>query len=104
MSFGEVHEGEYVRLRFIEERRELWELRTELIGDGAPLLARGAGGLLREDGVDERQHHLPLAFAGVRQCVANEVHATPLPSGLEHLCDRRFESQMRVGDHQLYPA
>jgi hypothetical protein len=41
MCFREAHEREHVRLGFVEHVGELWEAFSELISDGAPLIARG---------------------------------------------------------------
>jgi hypothetical protein len=46
-------EGQYVGLCFIHECGELRHLGTQLIGDLAPLLARGLGIVLNEGGADE---------------------------------------------------
>jgi hypothetical protein len=54
------------------------------------LLAGGDSGILRERRVYEREHHLPLALAGVSEGIAHEGHAATLPRGLENLRDRGF--------------
>ena len=64
MRLREVREGEHVRFGFVHHRREFGELLTQLIGDDAPLRARGLRRLLREHRVDQRENHLPLPFAG----------------------------------------
>jgi len=40
MSFRKAQEGQHVRLRFIHQTGKLWEFRTHLIGDCAPLRDR----------------------------------------------------------------
>jgi hypothetical protein len=51
--FREGHEGEHIGLCFIHEGREFRHLRTQLIGDLAPLLAGGLGIVLNKGGADE---------------------------------------------------
>ena len=85
VGLGEAHEREHVGLGLVHEHGELGELRSQLIGDGAPLRVAGLVGFLGEDGVDHREHHLPLTLAGMRQGVAQEVHAAALPGALSTL-------------------
>jgi hypothetical protein len=66
-----------------------------------------AGGLVRilcEGGIDHREHHLPLAFPSVRQCVSQEVHSAPLPRGFQHFRHCRLYTNMSVRDDQLHTA
>src|SRR6185312_8258695 len=102
MRLREGHEGEHVGLGVIHQRCELGELGSELIGDDAPLLDRRFVRVLREHGVDQREHHLPLTLAGVRERRAQKMHAAALPGGLEDLGDGGLDAQVRIGDHELH--
>jgi hypothetical protein len=93
-----------VELCVFEHSGELRKLRSALFGNDVPLCSSSLCTFLSEDRVNQRQHHLPLALAGVGESIAHEVHAAPLPRRLENLSDRRFQSEMRIGDHQLHSA
>jgi hypothetical protein len=75
----EAHEGEDIGLRLVHERGELRHFRTELIGDLAPLLARGLGVVLNESGANEGGDHATALAAGMGEHVAHEVHSAALP-------------------------
>jgi hypothetical protein len=90
MGLWEAHERQDLGFRFIHQPGELGELRAQLIGDGTPLRDRGFLSILGKDGVDHREHHLPLTFAGVRERIADEVHAAALPGGLQNLSGSGF--------------
>lgn len=62
---GSIHQG-----------RELRQLRPELVGHAAPLLAGGFGVVLSEGRGHEGGHDPPPALAGMGQRIAHEV-----PSG-----------------------
>jgi len=47
--FREAHEGEHVGLCYVHEGGEFRHLRTQLIGDLAPLLAGGLGVVLQDE-------------------------------------------------------
>jgi hypothetical protein len=101
MLSGEVHVGEHVGRGFVHQRRELWDLGPELIGDAAPLLLGRLGVVLGEGGGDEGRDDTPAAPAGMGQNVAHEVDASALPSGGEDLRHRRLDALMSIGDDQL---
>jgi len=84
-----------------EHGRELRKLRGELIGDDVPLLSCRYHAFLREQRVDEREHHLPLTLAGVSEGIAHEMHAATLTCCLEDLRDCRLESGVQVGNDEL---
>jgi hypothetical protein len=67
---------------FIHQGGEPGELRAQLMGDVAPLPDDRFLRILGESGVDHRQNHLTLTFSGMGQCVADEVGAAALPTGL----------------------
>ncbi len=48
--------------------------------------------------------HLALTLIGVREVVTHEVHAATLSRRLEDFCDRRFKTEMRIGDDELHAA
>jgi hypothetical protein len=73
--FRESHVGEYVGLGTVEDGGELGHLRSDLVGNGAPLQAGGLWRLLGEGGGDEGQDDAATAFAGIRQHVSHEVDA-----------------------------
>src|SRR6185312_10716964 len=61
VSLRKVHEGQHFVLVPVHHRGKLGQLLAQLIGHDAALTARRVGALLREDRVDEREYHLPLA-------------------------------------------
>ena len=65
---------------------------------------RRLGGLSREDGVDQRKHHLTLALARVRKRVAHEMHSAGLRRRVKDLRDPGLQSDVRVGDDELRAA
>src|SRR5689334_24204635 len=75
MILREAHEGEDIGFRLVHERGELRHFRTQLIGDLAPLLARGLGVVLNESCANECGHHATALAAGMGEHVAHEVHA-----------------------------
>jgi hypothetical protein len=86
------------------QHSEFRELLSQLIGNRSPL---GNGSLLRvlsKHGVDQREHHLALALARMRQCIAQEMHAATLPGGFQHLRHRGLDPHVGIGDHQLHAA
>jgi len=93
MVLGEAHEREHVGLRFIHQCGELRHVGAQLIGDLAPLRARGLGVVLDEGGANEGCDHAPALATGMGQHVAHEVHATfPPPrlgKGRSRLASRR---------------
>src|SRR5271165_1856778 len=52
MLLGEAHAGEHIGLGAVHQGGQLWDTGTDLIGDAAPLLARGVGVGLGEGGGD----------------------------------------------------
>lgn len=62
-----------VGLGVIHDRGELGHLRPDLIGDGAPLYARGLR-RLGEGGGDEGGNDTAAALAGVGQHIAHEMN------------------------------
>ncbi len=104
VRFGEVHERENIVFCVIEILFELGKFLTELCSDSPPLLMRAFRRFLREYRVDHRDDHLALTLAGVGERVAHEVHAAALPRGCDYFRNRRFESQMRIGNDQLHAA
>ena len=67
MCRREVHVGENVVLGLVHEGRELRRLGPELVGDLAPLGARGPGVLLGEGGGDEGGDDAPVLATGMGQ-------------------------------------
>lgn len=53
---------------------------------------RGVGRFLREDRVDQREHHLPLPSIRAGQGVAHEVHLASLPVALSTFAAAAFSS------------
>ena len=86
------------------QRGELGQFGAQLVGDLAPLLARGLGVVLGEGGGDESGDDAAAALAGMGQGVAHEVHAAALPGGAQHFGDGRLDALVGVGDHQLDAA
>ena len=76
---GEVHIGEHVGLRLIEQAGELGQTRAHLVGNVAPLLARTRGIVLRKSGANPGGDDAFLRFAGIGKRVAHEVDAATLP-------------------------
>lgn len=87
MRFAERHVCEDLVARAFHHRCKLWPFPAQLIDDDRPLLECTFRIVLREDGVDERENNLPLAFAGERQRIAHEVNATALPRRFEYFRD-----------------
>jgi hypothetical protein len=58
--FGENHVGEHVILGLVHQLGQLTEAVAQAVGNGAPFLVGGFGGLLREGGADGGRHHRPL--------------------------------------------
>ncbi len=75
-----------------------------MICNDRPLLSRRFGAFLGEDGVDQRENDLALAFACVGERVPYEVHAAALPRRFEDFGDRRLKPEMSVGDDQFCSA
>ena len=101
---GETHVGQHVRLGVVHQGRQLGHARAQLVGDMAPLLARGLGVVLGEGGADPGRDDAALRPAGVRHGVAHEVHAAALPGGAEHLGNGGLQSLVRVRYDQLDAA
>ena len=72
--FREAHDSEYVDLGLVHECRELRHLRTQLVGDLAPLLAGGFGVVLNKGGADEGGDDTAALAAGIGEHVAHEVN------------------------------
>ena len=100
----EAHVGENVVLGLVHEGGELRRLGPELVGDLAPLGARGLGVLLGEGGGDEGGDDAPALAAGTGQQIAHEVHAASLPGGAEDTACSGLEPLVVVGDHQLHAS
>jgi hypothetical protein len=77
MIFREAHESQHIGLRFVHQGSDLRHLGTQLIGDRAPLLARGLGVVLDEGSADEGCDDATTLAAGVGEHVA-QVHAGSL--------------------------
>ena len=101
MLLGEGHVGQHVGLRVVHDGGELGDLRADLVGDRAPLHARGFRRLLGEGGGNEGRHDPPPALAGMGEHVAHEVDAATLPGGAEHLGDGGLDAFMGIGDDEL---
>jgi hypothetical protein len=71
----------------VEERCELRQLRSQLIGDFAPLRFGRVGVILGEGGADEGADHPPALPAGMGERVAHEVDAAALPAGVQDFGD-----------------
>jgi hypothetical protein len=80
--FREAHEGEHIGLCFIHEGREFRHLRTQLIGDLAPLLAGGLGIVLNKGGADEGSDDTTALATSIGEHVAHEVN----PGVVEEVC------------------
>ena len=65
-------------------RGELRHFGTQLIGDLAPLLARGLGILLNEGRANECSDDAAALATGMGKDIAHEVHAAALPRGMQH--------------------
>src|SRR3954469_5510860 len=88
----EGHVGEDVGFCLVHQGCELGDFGPELVGDAAPLRLGGLGIVLGEGGGDEGRDDAPSASSGMSERVAHEVHAAALPSGTEHLRDRRLDA------------
>lgn len=80
MYLGKVEEAQHLVFGADHHRGELRNLRLQLVGSDAPLGVLSLGGLLRKDRIDKRKDHLPLTLVGIGQGVAQEMHATALPT------------------------
>jgi len=100
----ESYECEHAGLRRVHQLGELRELATQLIGDDAPLGAGGLEVLLGEDGIERREHDLPLSLAGMSHGVSQELHFAALRGIAEDLSRRGLQSLVRVRDHQCHSA
>src|SRR6202035_4436613 len=87
-----------------QEAGQLAQLGTELVGDLAPLRASGLGIILSKGSGNEGGDDAPAALAGMGQCVAHEVDAAPLPTGIGHLGDGGLDALMSIGDNELDAA
>jgi hypothetical protein len=99
--FGEAHKGEDIGFGLVHQRCQFGDLRSELIGNLAPLQAGHFGILLGKGGGDEGGNDAPALLAGMRQDIAHEMHAATLPRGVQYFGNGRLEPLMRVRDHQL---
>ena len=70
----EVHVGENLGFGIVHQGGEPWHAWAGLIGDLAPLLARGFGIVLGEGGTDPGSDDAPLGLAGIGQRVAHEMN------------------------------
>jgi predicted thioesterase len=100
----EAHVGKYIGLGLVQKGCELWQLGAELVGDLPPLRPGGLGIVLRKRSGDEGGDDTSAALAGMSQRIAHEVHAAPLPGGVEDLADGGLDALMGVGDNQLDAA
>lgn len=72
--FREGHVGEHILFSVVHDGGELWNFRSDLIGNAAPLSAGCLRGLLGKGRGDEGGDDPPAALAGVRQNVSHEVN------------------------------
>ena len=98
---GEGHVGQHVGLRVVHDGGELGDLWADLVGDRAPLHARGFRRLLGEGGGNEGRDDPPPALAGMGEHVAHEVYAATLPGGAEHLGNGGLDAFIRVGGDRV---
>ena len=98
------HVGQHVGLRVVHDGGELGDLRADLVGDRAPLHARGFRRLLGEGGGNEGRDDPPPALAGMGEHVAHEVDAASLPGGAEDAGRGSLQALVVVGDHQPHAA
>src|SRR5690606_41855769 len=85
MLLREGHVGEHVGFGVVEDGGKLRHLRSDLVGDGAPLGAGGFGRLLSEGGGDIGRDDAATALAGVGENVPHVADAAALTCGLAHV-------------------
>ena len=101
MLLGKAHVGQNVVLCFIHNGRELGYLRTDLIGNRAPLGASGLRRFLGKGGDDEGRDHAPPTLAGMGQDVAHKMHSRLLPGRRQHIGHGGLYALVGIGDDQL---
>lgn len=79
MLLWKGHIGEHVLLGTVHEICEFRHLPPDLVGDATPLCAGGLRRVLDEGGRDEGRDDAPPALPGMRQGIAREMYAAPLP-------------------------
>ena len=72
---GEAHVGEHIGLGVVHQGGKLGDAGPRLVGDLAPLFARGLSVVLGEGGADPGGDDAPLGPAGIGERVAHEVDA-----------------------------
>ena len=96
---GNRRECKHVFPGGIHHVAELWEPGAWRIGHRSPLRFGHFGGVLHKHHSAGHRDPAALGIAGERQGV-NEVHAAPLPGGLEHLGYGRLDALVAIADRQ----